>query len=429
MITRLRLLRLFSASSNTEIQAPQVAQTSVDKLDADRQKALDRVNLAEADYLMPTTLRGKLRLAYNNLTQKVNLKKIPVFDMYGENEVNTFTFFNSFQDIEPCNIWTPLIQMTAPSEEFLERIEFLQYDYEQTKGRHFKTDEEIIEYHKKEAQNLCREFVTEAIQGTGFDFQEDFYCMPDRATQLHGNIPFVIYDRENEHLNYGFPMVFVMHQHIVKNRYLQELVFQDTNLGVAGAAQWAVNRLGSLVKMDKEFAKRVKEDERLQNCRILLSNGHNWRLYEFDLNYESRATHMYKPRSANQVFDQTGEKPIFKIGGDPSLKKVWNDFRHIELSLGLIKFAMNTPTEQEYHLQKTYEYLKEVEGTELMTPEEQEIIKKRELRSRILPKFIRKLYVGSNFFLEEVEREEKKKKMMIEKQNEASQIEENDFKK
>lgn len=418
---RLRVFRSFCSTQKTDIQ---VAQSHLDSINQQKERALEKANEAETEYLMPKTLRGKLRLAYNNMSQRVNLRRMPPFEKYGEEDINRFTYFNAFQDIEPCTIWTPLIQLTPPSEELLEKIEFLQYDYEQSKKEHLKTDDEIINNHRQEAYNLCRELISEAIHGTGFDFQEDFYCMPDRATQLHGNIPFMIYDQENEHLNYGFPMILVMHQNIVKNRYLQEIVFEDTNLGVAGAAQWAVNRLGSLIKMDKDFAKRVKEDPRLQNCKILVSNGHNWRMYEFDLDYESRATHIYRPRSASEVFAETGEKPLFKIAGDPRQKKIWNDFRHIEICLGLIKFAMNVPTEQEEALQKTYSFLKEVEGTEFMTQEEQDIVRNRARRSRFLPKFIRRLYVGSSFYLEEVEKEEKQKKQYLEERSKNKQIEE-----
>jgi hypothetical protein len=162
----------------------------------------------------------------------------------------------------------------------------------------------------------------------------------------------------------------------------------------------------------------------LQNCKVLVSNGHNWRMYEFDLDYESRATHIYRPRSASEVFAQTGDKPLFKIAGDPRQKKIWNDFRHIEICLGLIKFAMNVPTEQEEALQKTYSFLKEVEGTEFMTQEEQDIVTNRARRSRFLPKFMRRLYVGSSFYLEEVEKEEKQKKQYLEERSKNKQIEE-----
>jgi hypothetical protein len=162
-----------------------------------------------------------------------------------------------------------------------------------------------------------------------------------------------------------------------------------------------------VMKADKEFAARVKQDERLQSIRVLLTNGHNWRLYEFDLEYTSKATHMYRPRSVDEVIAETGERPVFKFVGDRSAKKIWSDLRQLQIALGLVRFSLGVRTEGEQKLQEVYDYLNDLQSGDIMTEEERKEIENREKKSRSLPKFLRKLYVGNDFYLEEVENEKK----------------------
>lgn len=416
---KIRNLRFFSAKVESDGSFQELRLNEDEK-----EKALQKIKETEASYLAPRSLRGKLRLALHRISEKTYLKTVPPFSEFGESEVNQYTYFNSFVDIEPSSLWTPLVQLIYPSEELLEKIEFLHYEYENSKTRNFKNTKEVIEFHKTQMYNLTRELIAEAIEGTGYDFKEDFYCNPDQKCQLHGNIPFTIWDRENEHINYGFPLVFVMHQNLEYNSFLKTIGYRDTQLGVAGAAQWAMNRLGNLIKSDKSFADRVKKDPSLQNFKVLLTNGHNWRMYEFHLDYDSRATHIYRPRTAKEVFLENGEKPLFKIKGDENERRIWNDFRQIEIALGVIRYAINKPTKAEEELRKSYSYLKELETGDQLTPEEEKVIKKRVSRSKYLPKFLRRLYVGSGFYLEELEREKQEEAQRLESRKSNLHLEE-----
>ena len=115
---------------------------------------LARVNLAEANYLAPKTLRGKLRLIWGNLTKKTWTQKVPTFEEMEIGHVKALTCLDPMSDLEPPVYWTPLIQLVDPSEELLEKIEYIHHEHEKNNSTHYKTTEKAIEYYKTESRNI-----------------------------------------------------------------------------------------------------------------------------------------------------------------------------------------------------------------------------------------------------------------------------------
>ena len=204
---------------------------------------------------------------------------------------------------------------------------------------------------------MVRAMVEDCLQDLpGFDYMEDFYCQPSRNCKVHGNIPFMLYDKANEGINYGFPMAPIMLMNVGTEVIGKSLAYSDNTAKIGAVAHWMIIRLRNLMKQDKEFEKRVKQDERLSNIRIILTNGHMFKLWEFDIEFRARATSWYIPRPVGKVLEEANIQP-FEEYTDLQEMKTWHDFRHMQLALGLIRFTANTPDEREQALQDTYEYL------------------------------------------------------------------------
>ncbi len=336
-----------------------------------------------------------MKLAYARLTSYVHKKTIPNFDNITLRALGELSFVVPNYHLISFFYWTPLIQLIDPSEDLLEIFEDIKYEENANKKpKGYRRDESIAEEYFERSRELVRSMIEDVIPDLpGFDFMENFYCEPSRNCRMHGNVPFMLYDRSNEGLNYGFPICPILLMDTVCDDLPGVVRYADNPAKVGAMVQWYVIRIRNLMREDKEFAKRVEEDERLRNIRVIFTNGHMWKLWEFDIEYRGRSTKWYKPRTYGEIIKDQNF-PIFETIDDPSEQKVWHDFRHIQLSLGLIRFGANTPNDREFSLQDTYDYLNDLQYMDKMTPEDRQKLRSKARRIKYLPKFMQRMLLG-----------------------------------
>lgn len=381
---RARLVRrLFSIQKKTE--------TEVEAVKSDKLEVLQKT---EQEFLQPSSLSGRVRLAWTKITELTMRKSVPSFDKMTVPDLNELCFLTYPYHLDSPFYWTPLIQLIDPSEELLEQLEDMKVEDRKTKkSRQLRTDREAIDFHNMQSKQLVKAIIEDSIQDTGFDYLEDYYCRASRTNSLHGLVDFVLYDRANEKLNYGYPVCPIYLMKAEKNPSLRRIFYSETPTPVGGIAQWYIQKLRNFMDNDKEFAERVKNDERLSNIRVIFTNGHLWRLYEVDIDFRIRSTKFFEPRSVAQILKEV-QDPIFEGVDDKAEKKTWNDFKHMQLCLGLVRFGMNTPTEAEAKLEETYRLLVDMQFHDVMTPEDKREVRRRSKLARYLPRFMREWYVG-----------------------------------
>lgn len=357
----------------------------------DRQK-LDKLEQDEKNFLMPKSTFGKLLLKYSNITAKTYAALVPPFDNLNLADVAAHTNIHYNQTFMSQFLWTPLIQKIDPSEELLEYLEDIKYDTKKTVEKNLGSSE-LIKYFNKQTKDTVRAFIEDVIPGTGFDYYEDYHCSPSRKCRPHGNIDFMLYDKQNEHINYGFPLCIIQTHKAHFNREGSTVMYSTDESPVAGIAHWTLLRLNHLMHYDKEFGKRVKEDERLANIRIIYTNSHEWKLFEFDYEYRSRSTHTYRPREIKEILLET-KGQIFERFDNYEEQRIWNDFLQMQIALGLIRFGLNTPDDRESALHETYQYLSDLQFHDPLTGDDKKEIKRREKRAENMPDWMARIYVG-----------------------------------
>ena len=379
----LPLRRLFSSHKQDQ-SAPELVP----------QNKLEILKQEEEKYLNPVSASGKLKLTWANITEKTYKGIVPTFDQLTVGDFALHSFLHIDFHLNSPFLWTPLIQLTDPSEELLESMEDMKEEFKEVmRNKRLRSDRDVISFHFTESRSIVKRMVEDVVPGTGFDYLEDYYCSPSKGSKMHGKVDFVLYDRENEEINYGFPVCPVYVMKPEKNHGMRKIVFNDSACPVGGIAQWYIQRLRDFMEHDKEFAERVKKDERLANIRVVMTNGHIWRLYEVDIDYRVRATNFYVPRSVGEILKDV-EGPIFEEFEDQKERKIWNDFRQMQIGLGVLRFGMNTPNEGESKLKETYDYLIDLQFSDQMSVEDKSEVRRREKVSKYLPKFIRNWYIG-----------------------------------
>lgn len=367
------------------------AQNEVEPAQAGKLETLEQT---ERDFLQPTSLSGRLRLAWSKVTELTMRKSIPAFDQLTVPDLNELCFLTYPTHLDSPFYWTPLLQLTDPSEELLEQLEDLKVeDRKAKKSGQLKTDRANIDFHNAQTRQLVKALIEDVVQDSGFDYLEDYYCRASRTNRLHGLVDFVLYDRANEQLNYGYPVCPVYLMKAEKNPSLGKVFYSETPTPVGGIAQWYIEKLRNFMDHDKEFAARVRADERLSNIRVIFTNGHLWRLYEIDIDFRIRSTKFYEPRSVAQILKEVQE-PLFEDIENVAEKKTWHDFKHMQLCLGLLRFGMNSPTEAEARLDETYRLLIDMQFHDVMTPEDKQEVRRRSKVARFLPGFLREWFVG-----------------------------------
>lgn len=355
---------------------------------------LAKLEQAELAFQNPTTFLAKVKKSWMDLHMNYYMKSpIYNFETLDPMAYHSEAIIGIEYRLSSPLIWTPLVQMIDPTEELLEFLHDCQVRSEEISLKVVGTKEMMSEWSIFTKQ-LVRGFVYEAAEETGFEVVEDFYCRPSWNCKFNGMVDFMLIDKQNEELNYGFPFSIVQIMPQITSPGGGTL-FHVPDIKVVGAmGQWGITRLRGIMDQDPEFKKRVQEDERLSNFRIIYTNGHIWQLYEFDINYHCRKTHFYTPRSVEELLKEVPRDQIFETYRDRSEAKIWHDFRQQQIVLGLIRFAMNTPNHGEAALQETYDYLAEAQYMEKMDEKDKEVVRKRERIGRYLPRFLRRLYVG-----------------------------------
>jgi hypothetical protein len=365
----------------------------VDSTHAEEDK-LAKLEQAEIAFQNPTTVLAKMKKTWTDLHMNYYMKSAN----YNFETLDPMTYHSEgiigieYRLHSPL-LWTPLVQLVDPTEELLEFLHDCKLSAEEIKSKVIGTTDLKNEWTLFTKQ-LVRGFVNEVAQDAGFDVIEDFYCRPSWNCKFNGIADFMLIDREREHLNYGFPFAIVQVMPLSFNQGAGT-IFHIPDLKVVGAmGQWGITRLRGMMDQDLEFKKRVQEDERLSNFRIIFTNGHIWQLYEFDINYHCRKTHWYTPRTVEELLKEVPRDQIFEHYSNKGEAKIWHDFRQQQIALGLIRLALNTPSHGEAALQETYDYLGESQYMEKMSERDKEVIRKRERIGRFLPRFLRRLYVG-----------------------------------
>lgn len=336
-----------------------------------------------------------MKLAYAKLNHYVTIKTIPSFEDISLSEMQGLTFARSTFHLDNPFKWTPLIQLVDPSEDFLEFMDELKEEENCSKSsKDFKTDEKVTCEYALRSKDMVRALVEDTLQDIpGFDYMEDFYCQPSRNCKVHGKVPFMLYDKANESQNYGFPMSPVMLMNVGTDKIGNNLAYTDFPAKIGSVAHWMIIKLRNLMSQDKEFAERVKQDERLSNIRVIYTNGHMFKLWEFDIDFRARATSWYLPRTIGKVLEEANFQP-FEEYSDLEEMRIWHDFKHMQLAIGLLRFAANTPDERELALQDTYEYLIDLQYMDQVSPEEKSKLRKTARLLRFLPDSIVKLLIN-----------------------------------
>lgn len=200
--------------------------------------------------------------------------------------------------------------------------------------------------------------IFEALKGTDFDYYYDYKCLPSTKCKFHGTVPFLIYHKAHP---FHIPLIPVVKSKRVLNK-LAHVYTDEWNLSEAvGVGLWALDNM-----------KAIDKDNEIQFSRVLHTNGHVWRLYEFDAKGGFKKTGFYTPKG--------------------QFKKIYGDMEMQEIVTGLIRFALGEMDERERELKAVYDYLDDRKYFERVDEETKEKIMKRERFWRFLPKSIRTIF-------------------------------------
>jgi len=266
----------------------------------------------------------------------------PPFQKLEQDHMTEHTNYSLYNQLYSPYRWTPLVQKVTPSLEFHERM------YQFRKVRNWE------EHHTKE---LIDTILFEALRGTDYDYYYDYQCQPSKHCKFHGVADFLVYRKSGNHL--PFTPIFKTQRKLnrLAGRHLDEFNICEA----VGAANWTLTNAAAI-------------DPNVKKVRILQTNGHAWRMYEFDNEGEIKKTGIYKP---------SGPGLYTKIYDDPELQ---------EVVLGLIRHAAFIQTENEIGLKKAYDFIDEVKYLDELDEETKGKFEKRRRFWKFLPKKIQDFF-------------------------------------
>ena len=316
-------------------------------------------------------------IAKANLKSQIRYKSehLPDFALQNPESIPHTTEFGAMiANFESFIVWTPRIQKTQPSEEFLEYLEDEKIDWEKelnylkVKNSNgfgeklvLSEEEKLLvqnmdrgvgkrlsqmqraEIYRHRARKLTKAFVEEIVsQNPDFTYIEDFECVPSKKVDVHGTVDFLIFDK-NDELNYNFPMLAVYVPQIIYDSVNDVMRFDMDMSPVAAISQWMVTTKISYFEHDKTFRARAKENRFLDVSQVIMSTGHMWQLFETDSEFEVRRSHKYKPSSLGKLSNE--DKVMFgNPQGEITDRKIWNDYSMVEIALGLLKHGLSKPS-------------------------------------------------------------------------------------
>jgi len=266
----------------------------------------------------------------------------PPFSKLDQGHIEAHTNYSIYNQLFSPYRWTPLLQRVRPSIQFHEKM----YQFRKVRGWE--------DHHTKE---LIDTFLHEALKETDFDYYYDYQCQPSKGNKFHGTADFLIYRKSGDHL--PFVPVFITKK--VINPVMELKVDQYNVFEAVGGAAWALTNMSA-----------VNKD--IQKSRILQTNGHTWRMYQFDKEGEFKKTGIYKPNTPGVY------------------KKIYDDVELQEVILGMIRFAAFAHSENEVGLQKAYDFIDEVKYLEELDENTKNKFEKRQKFWRFLPRSIRDLF-------------------------------------
>lgn len=270
---------------------------------------------------------------------------LPPFNILRDEDILEFTNYSFNLQLKSPFRWTPLIQLSPLSADFSAKMKAF------SKRRFFKDE--------NSSKELVETLLIEALKETEFDFYREYKCMASQKCPFHGNLPYIIFNKNHE---FHLPLTPV----ILSKRTFSPLgqVFNDEwNLAEGiGAGIWALENM-----------KAVDTKNEINFSRVLHTNGNLWRMYEFDNKGGFKKTGFYIPKSRFE-----------NIYEDPQMQSI---------VLGMIKFAIGFEGEKEKELRNFYEYLDERKYFERVDSETKRITANREkFYWKFVPRKIRSFF-------------------------------------
>jgi len=281
-------------------------------------------------------------LNYQNKRELYKDPFFPPFSKLDQGHIEAHTNYSIPHQLFSPYRWTPLIQKVKPSIQFHERM----YQFRKVRGWE--------DHHTKE---LVDAFLFEALKGTDYDYYYDYKCEPSKGCKFHGTVDFLIYKKTGDHL--PFVPVFITKKEM--NPVLNQKLDQYNVFEAVGAAAWTLTNMSA-------------RNKAIDKTRILQTNGHTWRMYQFNKEGEFKKTGIYKPNTPGVY------------------KKIYDDPEMQEVALGMIRFAACMHTENEIGLQKAYDFIDEAKYLEELDENTKSKFEKRQRFWRFLPKGIRDLF-------------------------------------
>ncbi|KAM3130359.1 hypothetical protein pb186bvf_017562 [Paramecium bursaria] len=200
--------------------------------------------------------------------------------------------------------WTPLIQRMNQSDEFLKKMRYFQ---------------RLKIFEDKHQGELIDTFLFEALKQTEFDYYYDYKCNPG-SLPFYGTADFLIYHKEKQ-----MPIVPVLKD------YLNE---GFTGIGKARSMNSSGPIAAGVWALDNMFTA-----QQITVSRVIQTDGNHWRLYELTKQGQFRQTGVYY--------------------GDNQFNKIYYDYEMQKVILGLIRYSLNQPTENEQALKVVYDFVDE----------------------------------------------------------------------
>ena len=149
------------------------------------------------------------------------------------------------------------------------------------------------------------------------------------------------------------------------------------------------------MRHDPEFKKVIESNPEYQKQHIIWTNGHFWRLYEFDLEFRSRHTSIFRPKTVQEL--DLEERNFFgrNLAAEPKDRKIWYDFEMMQLALGIVRYSTGVRTEGEKKLHESYRYLRDLKYMDRLEDRERHAAKSAERIRRFLPRWISKKILRS----------------------------------
>jgi len=160
------------------------------------------------------------------------------------------------------------------------------------------------------------------LNDTPFEIYKNFQCLPSKNCQLHGEIDFLLYNNSNK---FGWPLVGV---NVVKQN---QTILGDIVLDVNSAEPFLIGKwlrtLGRVyLEKDEDFKKMIEGRHDWDHCRVIQTNGHYWRLFEFSISeFKMRHTKWYQPRTINDLIKEGQNNKVRLRDSNNLQKRIWND--------------------------------------------------------------------------------------------------------